>query len=357
MILAANMGSKIRKDCCYHRASLRFLALLTVLLLVISGCDSGPEIVTLSGNKFGTTYRITIVADQPVPKNLVSMIDAQLNAIDQSMSTYKSASEISHFNRLGVGSSLSISEEFFEVLQVARSVWQASGGALDPSVGPLVNLWGFGSESITDIVPSQAAIASAKAQLGFDTLVVERGVNDISVLKTKSLQLDMSAVAKGYAVDVVENLLEMNALPDYLVEIGGETRVSGHNPSGQPWRLAIETPMLNSEVERILSLVSGAVATSGDYRNYFERDGERYSHIIDPRTGYPINHKLASVTVVADNCALADAWATAFMILGEQRSLDLANQLHLPIFMLIRDGGAFKPLYSDTFEPYLGAPQ
>ncbi|MDG0970201.1 MAG: FAD:protein FMN transferase [Porticoccaceae bacterium] len=351
------MNSKMRNTRCSNSASLRIFALPVVLLLVLSGCNSGPEIVTLAGNKFGTTYRITIVADQPVPENLAAMIDAQLDAIDQSMSTYKSASQISQFNRLKVGMKVSISEEFFEVLQVATSVWKASGGALDPSVGPLVNLWGFGSESFTDIVPSQAAIASAKAQLAFDTLVVERDVNDVSLLKTMPLQLDMSAVAKGYAVDAIANILEMNALPDYLVEIGGETRVSGYNPSGQPWKLAIETPMLNSEVEQILSLVSGAVATSGDYRNYFERDGERYSHIIDPRTGYPINHKLASVTVVADNCALADAWATAFMILGDQRSLELANQLQIPVFMLIREDDTFKRRYSDTFEPYLGIPQ
>ena len=160
-------------------------------------------------------------------------------------------------------------------------------------------------------------------------------------------------MAKGYAVDLVADLLEMNALPDYLIEVGGETRVSGLNPQGQPWRLAIESPLLIGQVETVLALTSGAVATSGDYRNYFERDGIRYSHTIDPRDGKPIIHTLASVTVLADTCAEADAWATALLVLGNKEGLDLANQLGLAVYMLARDGDEYTASYSKMFEPYL----
>ena len=147
----------------------------------------------------------------------------------------------------------------------------------------------------------------------------------------------MSAVAKGYAVDRVADLLEMLALPDYLVEIGGEIRVSGFNADGVAWRIAMEQPQLFAEVDRVINITDIAVATSGDYRNYFEKDGVRYSHTIDPVTGRPIVHNLASVTVLTQSCAEADAWATAFSVLGVEQSLKLAEQLDIAVYMLVRE--------------------
>ena len=155
------------------------------------------------------------------------------------------------------------------------------------------------------------------------------------------------------------DLLEMLALPDYLVEVGGEMRVSGLNPKGQPWRIAIETPDALGQVDNIIALESAAVATSGDYRNYFEKDGKRYSHSIDPRTGRPIEHRLASVTVVADRCIDADAWATAFLVMGDQAALEIANQQSIAVYMLVKAKakaeGQFTAVYSDAFKQYLAA--
>jgi thiamine biosynthesis lipoprotein len=326
-----------------------FLVFISVVLL-LTGCDSGPEIIKISGSKMGTTYHVTVVADQPAPDDLAKRIDAVLDIVDHSMSTYKAASELSQFNDLAVGSSQQISADFARVLAVSKTVWERSGGAFDPTVGPLVDLWGFGPIA-ADVVPEQAQIDAAKAELGFQYLTF----NNSELAKSKAVRVDLSAVAKGYAVDLVADLLEMLALPDYLVEVGGEMRLSGSNPEGMPWRVAIELPSLMPQVERIIAVQDMAVATSGDYRNYFEQQGVRYSHTIDPRTGRPITHSLASVTVLAEQCAEADAWATAFMVLGDKDGMALANELAIPLYMLVKDGAGFKAIHSDAFEPYLNA--
>lgn len=324
-----------------------FLVYITAILLLV-GCDSGPEIITISGSKMGTSYHVTVVADQPAPDDLAERIDALLDTVDQSMSTYKTESELSQFNRLAVGSQQQISADFAQVLAVSENVWRLSGGAFDPTVGPLVDLWGFGPTP-SDIVPEQAQIDAAREALGFEYLTH----NNNELAKTRPVQVDLSAVAKGYGVDLVADLLEMLALPDYLVEVGGEMRVSGSNPEGNPWRVAIELPSLMPQVERIIALEDIAVATSGDYRNYFEQQGVRYSHTIDPRSGRPITHRLASVTVLAEQCAYADAWATAFMVLGDKEGLALANQLAIPMYMLVKDGAEFKAISSRAFDQYL----
>lgn len=327
--------------------------LLLSAMLTLLGCGSGPNVVTFSGVKFGTTYNVIIVADQPVPENLSTLIDAALDRIDASMSTYIASSEISRFNGLAVGDEVAVSDDFAHVFKISRSIWNKSNGALDPTVGPLVDLWGFGPTKTDDEIPSASQISLAMSLRGFDGVNVRESLQDLLISKSRPTKLDFSAVAKGYAVDVIAELLEMNALPDYLVEIGGETRVSGFNPEGRPWRLGIQVPQLISEVEEVIALDGGAVATSGDYRNYFERDGHRYSHTIDPRTGYPIEHSTASVTVVADTCAEADAWATALLVLGHQDGIKLANKYNLPTFMIVRDEKDFKRVYSESFRPFL----
>ena len=328
--------------------------LLFTFIALLGGCNRGPEIIKISGSKMGTSYHVTIVADQPAPADLAKQIEQTLDRVDQSMSTYKVDSEISQFNQLDVGQRLVISDDFDQVLRITRKVWQKSGGTLDPTVGPLVDIWGFGPTFTGDVVPSDSAIQRSLASIGFDA--VNRTVNNQQILLSKSrpLRLDLSAVAKGYAVDLVADLLEMNALPDYLVEVGGETRVSGLNPEGDPWRLAIESPSLTEAVAQVLNLEAGAVATSGDYRNYFERDGVRYSHTIDPRSGRPTTHSVASVTVVADTCAEADAWATALIVMNSDQAVDLANELKIPVYIVARQDKGYTVSYSETFTPLLG---
>ena len=338
-----------------NKASFSFnCVLLFTFIALLGGCNRGPEIIKISGSKMGTSYHVTIVADQPAPADLAKQIEQTLDRVDQSMSTYKVDSEISQFNQLDVGQRLVISDDFDQVLRITRKVWQKSGGTLDPTVGPLVDIWGFGPTFTGDVVPSDSAIQRSLASIGFDA--VNRTVNNQQILLSKSrpLRLDLSAVAKGYAVDLVADLLEMNALPDYLVEVGGETRVSGLNPEGDPWRLAIESPSLTEAVAQVLNLEAGAVATSGDYRNYFERDGVRYSHTIDPRSGRPTTHSVASVTVVADTCAEADAWATALMVMNSDQAVDLANELKIPVYIVARQDKGYTVSYSETFTPLLG---
>ncbi len=330
-----------------------FLVSALVSFLLLGGCDRGPEIVQISGSKFGTTYNITIVADQPAPADLAEQIDALLDVVDLAMSTYKSESELSLFNRLPLGEEVMASEGLWAVLQTSRQVWHHSAGAFDPTVGPLVDLWGFGPQMTNDRIPEDSEIAEALASIGYQHLIVNTDKQSIS--KEVTLRLDLSAVAKGYAVDQVADLLEMLALPDYLVEVGGEMRVSGLNPKGQPWRIAIETPDAMGQVDNVIALQSAAVATSGDYRNYFEKDGKRYSHSIDPRSGRPIEHRLASVTVIADRCIDADAWATAFLVMGDEAALEIANQQSIAVYMLVKADEQFSAVYSDAFKQYLTA--
>lgn len=334
-----------------NKASFLLSALAIILLLGLTGCDSGPEIIKISGTKMGTSYHITLVADQPAPADLAERIDAALDVVDQSMSTYKGQSEISRFNRLPSNDQQSISAEFAEVLAVSKLVWEQSGGAFDPTVGPLVDLWGFGPVATDDRIPNEQALAKALAEIGFEHVQSEGRI----LTKTKPVRLDLSAVAKGYGVDQVAQLLEMLALPDYLVEVGGEMRLSGVNPDGNPWRVAVEMPSLMPQVQRVIALHDGAVATSGDYRNYFERDGLRYSHTIDPRTGRPITHSLASVTVLAKTCAEADAWATALMVLGEEQGMALAEKLNLAVYMLVADGADYSVQSSSEFTRLVNA--
>lgn len=323
--------------------------MVALLLCGMVACDHRPETVQISGRTMGTSYHITVVADQPVPKGIESSIASVLDRIDQLMSTYKPDSELNKLNGTPVGVSVPVSDELLQVLRVSKKVWEESLGAFDPTVAPLVDLWGFGPVDTGDRIPDSDAIEAALKQIGFGQLKIE---DDGAVTKLTELTLDLSAVAKGFAVDRVANWLESQALPRYLVEVGGEVKVSGLNPENRPWRLAIEQPQIVSEVARILEMDDGAIATSGDYRNYFEKDGKRYSHEIDPRTGRPIEHSVASVSVVLGNCAAADAWATALLVLGES-GLKLADKLNLPVYMLVKSGEGFKPMYSQSFSQYL----
>ena len=350
MILVAKATKRLSLSGLIKASGARIFGLFAMTAMLLTGCGFGPEIIKISGTKMGTNYSVTVVADQPAPDNLEELIEAELNRVDQSMSTYKSDSEISQFNALAVNKELGVSTDFYKVLKVAEVVWAASGGAFEPTVAPLVDLWGFGPTRRKDELPDPDVIADHLLGLGLDAIKLRREGDRQFVSKTRPVQLDLSAVAKGYAVDLVADLLEMNALPDYLVEVGGEMRVSGSNPDGQPWRLAIETPTLVSQVQEVLALSGGAVATSGDYRNYFEYEGARYSHTLDPRSGYPISHGLASVTVLSDTCAEADAWATALMVMGTHEGMELANKLGLSVYMISRVKSGFETSISETFD-------
>ena len=324
-----------------------------LLLSVLQGCTEKSDQLVYSGMTMGTSYQIKIVpGDVSVNKNLGDQIDRQLQSLDKLFTTYTKTSELMVFNQSAINVPQAISPEMVEVLGVAQEVFLLTHGAFDPTVGPLVNLWGFGPEYTHDIVPAPEMIAPLVSSIGFSHLFLDK--KNHMATRQKNIQLDLSAVAKGYAVDAVANLLTSKGLKNYLVEVGGELRANGHKSDGQFWRVAIEKPLLEQGgIQQAISLKNIAIATSGDYRNFFEKNGERYSHTIDPRTGYPLNHSLASVTVIAETAARADALATAMMVLGPEESLFLAEENNISIYILIKQGEDFKVQYSSAFTPYL----
>jgi len=331
------------------KINLKYFLIATVTLL-LSACDNSSKVYQLSGAIMGTTYHVSVVSSQPLSPELAEGVQSRLVRIDQLMSTYKENSEINDVNRLPIGQSMQVSPEMVEILAVSREVFDYTSGAFEPTVGPLVNLWGFGPKKKQQVVPDASDIEVLRAKIGLLNIIW----NDTELTKLADIDLDFSAVAKGYGVDVVSDYLDRQGYQNHLVEVGGEMRLSGHKSDGQKWRVGIEAPQLEQgRTQLILSLSDVAVATSGDYRNYFEQDGERYSHTIDPRTGYPITHTMASVTVIADNAALADALATGFSVLGDKQSLKVAEELGLPVYLLVKKIDGFEAHYSSAFEPYL----
>ena len=302
----------------------------------------------------GTTWHATLVPplEGIDAERIQAGIQAQLERVEQSMSTYRPASEISRFNAAPVDVWLPVSADFFAVLSAALEVGRESGGAYDVTVGSLVELWGFGASGPRDGVPSLHAVETLVAAGGHDKLRLDR--ESVSVLKQAELVLDFSSLAKGYGVDVVANWLHEQGVQRYLVEVGGEMRVAGLSHRGDTWQVAIEKPdsTIRSAAAGI-ALTDNAIATSGDYRNFFELDGRRYSHLIDPRTGWPVEHDLVSVTVVHPSAMLADAWATALTVLGAEAAMAVAQRQRLAVYFIQRDGESLHYSHTQEFSPFL----
>ena len=328
-------------------------SLVLGLALAAVGCARDTDrLVEFSGPIMGTSYSVKVVdvPEDTDTRALAGEVLATLERINAAMSTYLPDSELSRFNAGRSTDWFSVSAETARVVQAALTVSAATDGAFDPTVGPLVDLWGFGPTLTAGALPDDAAIEAARARVGWRHLSVRL---DPPALRKAlpDLAVDLSAIAKGYAVDAVAALLEDRQVVDYLVDVGGELRVSGHNGTGQPWGVAIEQPRPGTRaVQRVMRLSAGAVATSGDYRNFYEIDGRRYSHEIDPATGRPVRHTLASVTVLAATAMQADALATAYMVLGPEASLRRAERDDVAVLLLLRDGEGFREVGSPRFE-------
>jgi len=327
-----------------------FLLLTISLSLLLAAC--GPaEPILLTGNTMGTTYSVKIV-DAVDGVQLAQQVETRLRQINQLMSTYIADSEISRINRLAVGEAMPISSENLAMLSLARKLYEQSSGKFDITVGPLVALWGFGPDPIKTEVPPEADISAALALLGIDALEVR----DDLLIKSKPVMIDFSAIAKGYGVDELARLVEEAGAANYLVEIGGELRAKGINQNGLVWRIGIEKPDVQERTPfTSVPLDNMAMATSGDYRNYFEVDGRRYSHTLDPTTGYPVRHDVVSVTVLAETTALADGYATAIDVMGATAGLELANRHNLAVFVILRSGSDFTTQTSQAFDDYMSA--
>lgn len=302
----------------------------------------------------GTRYHITVV-NPPAAidrAELLATVDEELEAVNREMSTYIPDSELMRFNRGPVGEAVPVSQHLAEVVELSLDISQRSKGAFDITVGPLVNLWGFGPKPEPEATPSDTEIAALLETVGSDALRLER--NPDRLTRKRPVELDLSAIAKGHGVDRVARLLEERGIDNYLVEIGGELRTLGVNPKGAKWRIGIEKPVATGNVVQVPVEISGfAMATSGDYRNYYERDGVRYAHSIDPRDGRPLQHRLASVTVIADSCAEADGLATALNVMGAEAGLQLAEREGLAVYMLVKSDEGFEPIASTAFQPFL----
>ncbi|WP_019673783.1 FAD:protein FMN transferase [Psychrobacter lutiphocae] len=318
--------------------------------LTLTACQQSPQYQYMEGETMGTSYHITYQKPKDIDEAQIKQsIEQHLQAINDSMSTYQDDSTISKFNRLGAGQSLPVDEYFIKVLQDSKQVYQQSGGAFDPTIMPLINLWGFGSVMTVERLqdpPSDAEITTAKALIDFDG--IELKGNQLS--KTKDgVQLDFSAVAKGYGVDVIAQVLQNEyKINNYMIEIGGEVATSGVNQKTHAWQIAIDAPIIDSTVSERTTLAAIRqpkssnklhIATSGNYRNSIVFDGKRYSHTIDPTTGQPIVGGAPSVTVAAESVSIADAWATALTAMSYKDALSLATKKNIAaLFIIPQDG-------------------
>jgi len=335
------------------RAARRLL--LWLAILIVWGCGEAPApSFSLTGATMGTRYSVTVVEPDDRSSDqakLQLIIDTRLQTLNRQMSTYIDDSELSYLNKTPVDQPFALSDELFDILMMSTELSWLSGGVFDVTVGPLVDLWGFGP-SQSEQLPGQATIDSALANMGYQHL--QFNLADSSVKKNRPLSVDLSAIAKGYGVDKIAEILLAAGYKNFMVEIGGELRLQGISPRGKPWKIAIEQPDGSfGKVHRAVSIGTGAMATSGDYRNYFEVDGQRYSHTIDPTTGRPITHKLASVTVITEAAAYADALATAINVMGPQRGLLFAQQQQLAVYLIIKTEQGFEATFTDAFIPYL----
>ena len=306
----------------------------------------------------GTTFEVKVVASllpEQQQRQVREAIQAQLQEIDRKMSTYREASEISRLNRSRETVPQPLSRDTLTVLAEALRISRTTGGAFDITVGPLVNAWGFGPPPHPTAPPTAAEIERLKLRSGWAKIELDPRTSTIRK-REPALYLDLSAIAKGYAVDRLSEVLVEMDLTRHMVELGGEVRTSGRNSGGDSWRIAIEKPVPGGRAfQRILPLENLALATSGDYRNFRQVEGGQVSHTIDPRTGRPVRHQLASASVVDASCMRADGYATALMVLGEEEGYRLAAEQDLAALFLVRTRqGSLRERETPAFQRLFG---
>ncbi|MED5535539.1 MAG: FAD:protein FMN transferase [Pseudomonadota bacterium] len=336
--------------------NIRLAAILTIA--IVAGCSSKLEMLELNGYTMGTSYSVKAVrSDTSVSlEPLSNRIFVRLEELESLFSTYRETSEISQFNAHVGNEWFEIPPVFLTVLMRGIDISELSGGAFDITVGPLVELWGFGASNSINAVPTQTEIDSMLKTTGFNYLEVQS--SPPAVRRTQpGVRLDLSSIAKGFAVDEISALLDSFGLTSYMVEIGGEVRARGMRADGSNWLIGIETPtsknVITDRVQDVVYLRDAAIATSGNYRNYFEYEGNYYSHTLDPRTGWPVSHGLTSVSVIEQSAMNADALATALMVLGPELGLDLATRENIAALLLLRTDGGLKILQTPAYKAYL----
>ena len=341
-----------------HRP-VRGALLLIATLGLTAACEAPPKSdpqQQLTGNAMGTSFSIKIVA----PRRDMELdairqeVDRVLSTVERQASTYVADSELSSFNSQRSADWFEVSPGLCGLVAEALTLSAATNGAFDVTVGPLVNLWGFGPTGPAGKPPDSELIAVLLQTTGHGALHADCSVPALRK-DLPDLYVDLSAIAKGYGVDMLAATLDAAGVVNYLIEIGGEIRTRGVNANGDNWGIAIESPdNIGRTVHSVVPVSGGAVATSGDYRNFFEHEGRTYSHTIDPRTGYPITHDGASVTVIAETAAHADAMATALLVMGPAEGLAFADREGIAAVFLVRANGAFRSLRSRSFDERFG---
>jgi FAD:protein FMN transferase len=322
--------------------------------LALAGCSRTPTpskagYTRFSGATMGSTYTVRLRALGHDVATLREAVQSTLNEVDQRMSMFRPESELSAFNRAPGDTAVRLSDALYSVLAAADLTSRWSNGAFDVTVAPLVERWGFGTRAVRE-VPAAAAVAAERGHVDWRSLSLDDA--RLSVTKRQAgVQIDLGGIAKGYGVDRAATALEAHGVTDYMLEVGGEVRTRGVNAAGEAWRIGIEEPDAMPQRARWVVPLSGrAMATSGDYRNYFLEDGQRYSHEIDPLAGAPIRHSLCSVTVVADDCMRADALATALIVLGPDKGRALAESSGIAAQFIERvPGGSYRDSMSPAF--------
>lgn len=326
----------------------------TVFLLTPLVSEARQEHL-IQGRTMGTTYHIKIIAtDFNGIGILEKKIEKRLVEINQSMSTYIKDSEISRFNAFNqTGTKFKISDDFFRVMKKAETIYSLSAGAWDGTVSPLVDLWGFGRKGRKDSIPSQPAIKATMANVGFGHIQLQKP--GFLIKKRADVGIDLGSIAKGFGVDAVSAVIRNEGFKDFLVEIGGEVYAAGLRVDKKKWRIGINRPHKNAaptDVYKIVELQDQGFATSGDYRNFFEIDGLRYSHVINPKTGWPVSNGVVSASILAEDCTFADGLATAIMVMGHQKGLELINRLPaVEGLVIVEDAkGKLVDYYSEGFK-------
>ncbi len=308
-------------------------------MLFLSACgDRLPDIVKLEGFAQGTGYHISAWAEPAVDRQLLQdAVQLELAEIDKRLSNYRPDSTIEIFNNQTSTDSQSVGSEIVALFKIAQNVSQASQGCYDLTIKPLFDLWGFQGDELT--IPDAGALGQALLRVGMDKVSI---VDDTHLKKPAEVRLDLSSIGQGYSVEQVSRVLEKQGVFNYLIEIGGELKTQGHKPDGTAWRIAVEKPLPGEQrLMKVLTMPKDrpmAVMTSGTYRHYFDVNGQRYSHILDARTGKPISHDLVAVTVLHDNPTVADAWSTALLCVGRQQGLQLADAENLQVLFVEQQG-------------------
>ncbi|MDO7896813.1 FAD:protein FMN transferase [Pseudomonas citrulli] len=320
-----------------------------VVVAVLSGCGNGDTLERFDGPTMGSHYSIQYVRHSagPTAKTVQAEVENILAEVDRQFSTYRSDSDIEHFNALPANNCQAMPAAVLELIRVGEQLSLQSDGAFDLTVEPLLNLWGFGPQSREEKVPSAEALARVRQRVGHGHLRIDGD----RLCKDAAVEVDFNSIAAGYAVDRIAARLHALGIDSYLAEATGELKAVGRKPDGSAWRVALEEPRDDRQVaERVIEVNGYGVSTSGDYRRYFEQDGARYSHTFDAHSGAPVLHNLASVTVIHPSALMADGLSTLLLILGPERGWDYAQEHGIGVFFVLRDGNRFVTRTNDAFE-------